>query len=264
MIFDTHAHYDAEQFEGDREPLLEQMHQEGVEFIVNIGASIETSKNTLALTRKYPFIYGALGVHPDETKELDEDKFTWLQNALNESKIVAVGEIGLDYYWDSSDRETQKYWFARQMELAREAALPMVIHSREAAKDTLDMIKAARGGEIGGVIHCYAYSTEIAREYLQMGFYLGIGGVVTFANAKKLKEVVAYVPLESLVLETDCPYLAPVPYRGKRNQSSYLIHVAEMIAELKGITAKEVIQVTNENAKRMYRIQEVSDRETNR
>lgn len=253
-IFDTHAHYDDEQFQVDQEALLNEMHDNGVSYIVNIGAGIQTSKNTLELTKKYPFIYGALGVHPDEVKELDEDKFAWLRTALKAPKIVAVGEIGLDYYWDSSERAVQRCWFERQMELARESGLPMVVHSREAGKDTLDMVKAARGGEIGGVIHCYAYSVEHAREYLNMGLYLGIGGVVTFKNAKKLKQVVEYAPLSQLVLETDSPYLAPEPYRGKRNQSSYLRYVAEAIAGLKQVSVKEVLDTTTENALRMYRI----------
>lgn len=252
MIIDTHAHFDDEAFQEDRDSLLKEMHQNGVEYIVNIGASIETSKNTLGLTQNYPFVYGALGVHPDETRELDEEKFSWLKAALEEPKVVAVGEIGLDYYWDKTERKLQKHWFQRQMDLARETKLPMVIHSRDAAKDTLDMVSEAKGGEIGGVIHCFGYGKEIAREYLNMGFYLGIGGVLTFQNGKKLKEVVEYAPLESLVLETDSPYLSPVPFRGKRNDSMRLIYVVEAIALLKGISTDEVLKATNKNAKQLY------------
>lgn len=254
MIIDTHAHYDDETFQEDRDTLLNEMHQNGIEYIVNIGASIESSKDTLELTRSYPFVYGAAGVHPDETKELDEEKFSWLKSVLQEPKMVAAGEIGLDYYWDATDRKVQKYWFERQMELARELRLPMVIHSRDAAADTLDMITSAKGGEIGGVIHCFSYGKEIARQYLDMGFYLGIGGVLTFKNSKKLKEVVEYAPLERIVLETDSPYLSPVPFRGKRNDSGKLVHVVEAIAQIRGISEDEVLKVTNKNAKELYRL----------
>ena len=175
-----------------------------------------------------------------------------MRQLCHHEKLVAVGEIGLDYYWDKEQHASQIYWFERQMEVAREEKLPIIVHSREAAKDTLDTMKRMNAGEIGGVVHCFSYGTEMAREYLNMGFSLGIGGVVTFKNAKKLKEVVAYAPLESLLLETDCPYLAPVPDRGKRNCSLYLPYVAEMIGEIKGIPAEEVIEVTKENGYRVF------------
>lgn len=254
MIIDTHAHYDDEQFDIDREEILNSMKDNGIELIVNVGADMQTSEQTLELTKQFPFVYGAVGVHPNSTMELDETKMERLKELAGMPKIVAIGEIGLDYYWDEPDRDTQKRWFDRQMELAREVKLPIIIHSRDAAKDTLDMMKAAHAGDISGVIHCFSYSEEMAREYLNMGFYLGIGGVVTFKNARKLKEVVEYAPIESIVLETDCPYLAPEPNRGKRNSSLYLPNVVEEIARLKGIETDQVIEITRQNAMRLYRL----------
>lgn len=256
MIFDTHAHYDDEAFQEDRELLLNSLREHGIEAVVNIGASIQSTKNTLALIKQYPFVYGAVGVHPSETAELNDQLLEWLRAVATKPKVVAIGEIGLDYYWDEPDRETQKLWFIRQMELARELRLPIVIHSRDAAQDTLTIMKEARAQEIGGVIHCFSYGKEMAREFLDMGFYLGIGGVVTFQNAKKLKEVVIEMPMDRLVLETDCPYLAPVPNRGKRNSSLNLPDVVSMISELKHISETEVIQETNKNAKKLYQLQQ--------
>ncbi len=254
MIFDTHAHYDDEAFQEDRDEILSSLREHGIEAVTNIGASIATSKNTLDLMEKYPFVYGAIGVHPNETDELDEEKMEWLKENSAIDKVVAIGEIGLDYYWDEPDRETQKKWFLRQLNLAKEVNLPVVIHSRDAAKDTLDIIKAEKAGEIGGVIHCFSYAKEIAREYLNMGFFIGIGGVLTFKNAKKIREVVEYMPMEQLVLETDCPYLAPAPYRGKRNSSMYLPYVVEEISAIKNISKEQVIEITSNNAKRLYRL----------
>ena len=168
--------------------------------------------------------------------------------------MVAIGEIGLDYHWEEPEPEVQKHWFVRQLEIAKETKLPVIIHSREAAKDTMDLMKAEKAGEIGGVIHCYSYSLEQAKEYLNMGFYLGIGGVLTFNNAKKLKEVVEYMPLDRIVLETDCPYLSPVPNRGKRNSSLNLPYVVAEISRIKQIPEEKIIEVTNQNAKKMYRL----------
>ena len=256
MIFDTHAHYDDEAFDGDREELLLSLRDQGIEAVVNIGASIQSSKNTLELMARYPFVYGAIGVHPNETAELDENWMEWLKQAASAEKVVAIGEIGLDYYWNEPEPEVQKHWFVRQLQLAREVGLPIGVHSRDAPKDTLDIIKAEGAGELGGVIHCFSYSLEMAKEYLDMGFYLGIGGVLTFQNAKKLKEVVAYMPLERIVLETDCPYLSPVPFRGKRNSSLNLPYVVEAVSQIKGVPSEEVIRQTTLNARRMYRLAE--------
>lgn len=254
MIFDTHAHYDDDAFDEDRDELLSGMAAKNVEYIVNVGASIESSKRSIALAEKYPFIYAAVGVHPDEVGELDDEKFEKLREWTTHEKVKAVGEIGLDYYWDKEKHDLQKHWFMRQMELAHEVNLPIIVHSREAAKDTLDMIIAAKPLDLSGIIHCYSYSVEQAREYLNMGYYIGIGGVLTFKNAKKLKEVAEYAPLSRIVLETDCPYLAPTPYRGKRNDSSMIAYVAEELAAIKQMPVEEVLRITNENGKKLYHI----------
>ncbi len=256
MIFDTHAHYDDSAFDEDRDTLLASLQSQEVGTVVNSGASLKGCRRTIELTEQYPFIYGALGVHPDEVGELNEETFTWLREQLKRPKIVAVGEIGLDYYWDKEKRELQKEWFVRQLRLARELKKPVVIHSREAAADTMEILKAEVTDEIFYEMHCYSYSPEMAREYLKMGFYLGIGGVLTFKNAKKLKEVAEEAPIEKLLLETDCPYLAPVPNRGKRNDSRNIRYVAEELAKIKGMTTEEVIRITEKNAKRFYRISE--------
>lgn len=254
MIFDTHAHYDDEAFDADREEILCSLADHGIEAVVNVGASIQTTKNTLELIKKYPFVYGAVGVHPNETGELNDHLIDWLGHVAREPKVVAIGEIGLDYHWEEPEPEIQKHWFVRQLDVARQTELPVIIHSRDAAKDTMDLMKAEKAGEIGGVIHCYSYSLEQAKEYLNMGFYLGIGGVLTFNNAKKLKEVVEYMPLDRIVLETDCPYLSPVPNRGKRNSSLNLPYVVAEISRIKQIPEEKVIEETNKNAKKMYRL----------
>lgn len=254
LIFETHAHYDDEAFNEDREAVIKSLAAAGVETVVNIGASMDSSETTLELTRNYPFIYGTAGVHPSWTDELNEEKFQRLREIVKEPKMVAVGEIGLDYYYKEPPHEIQKKWFERQLDLAREVKLPVVIHSREAAQDTLEIMKAAKAEELGGVIHCFSYGKEMAREYLDMGFFLGVGGVLTFNNSKTLREVVKYVPMDHLVLETDSPYMAPEPNRGKRNTSANLIYVAKMMAEIKGMSPEEVIAATEKNARRLYRM----------
>ena len=253
-IFDTHAHYDDEDFNEDRDSLLMGMKEQGVGTIVNIGASMRSCRTTLELAKTYPFMYGVLGVHPSECGELTEADMQWIQKHSAHEKIVAIGEIGLDYYWDNVEREVQKHWFVRQLDIAKETGLPVVIHSRDAAQDTLEIMKAEHKDTTGGVIHCFSYGVEMAREYLNMDYYLGVGGVLTFKNGKKLKEVVEYAPMDKIVLETDCPYLAPVPFRGKRNSSLYLPYVVEAMAEIKGMSVEEVIRVTADNARRLYRL----------
>lgn len=252
MIFDTHAHYDNAAFDEDRDELLMSLLAAGIGRVVNVGASIESTKRTVKLTEEYPFIYGAAGVHPSESGEMTEEDIAWLEGLTRREKVVAVGEIGLDYYWKEPEISIQKHWFVRQLDLARRTKTPVIIHSRDAAKDTLDIMKAEKAGDVGGVIHCFSYSREMAREYLNMGFFLGIGGVSTFQNARHLKEVIAYAPLERLVLETDCPYLAPVPYRGKRNSSLYLPLIVRAVAEIKGIEAEDVERQTWENGERLF------------
>lgn len=252
MIFETHAHYDDEAFDTDREELLCRLPEEGIGCVVNISSGIDTVDKTIELAKRYPYIYGAVGIHPGDSMLLGDDRFAWLKEKARQQKIVAIGEIGLDYYWDTPGRDIQMKWFARQMELAHLLSLPMVIHSRDAANDTYRMMKEAGADRTGAIIHCFGYGVEQARQYLNMGFYLGIGGVITFTNGRKLKEVVAFAPLEQLVLETDCPYLAPVPFRGKRNSSLYLPYIAKEIARIKNVDYETVIRVTRENAERFY------------
>lgn len=255
-IFDTHAHYDDKAFDDDRESLLASLPEKGIARVVNVGASLASCGRTIELTKKHDFIYAALGIHPSETAELDEESWQRLRGMYRAAeKCVAVGEIGLDYYWDQPERETQKKWFARQLDLARELELPVIIHSRDAAKDTADIMKAQKAEEIGGVVHCFSYTKETARTFLDMGFFFGIGGVLTFRNARKLKEAVEYIPLDRIVLETDCPYLAPVPYRGKRNCSLYLPHVAAALAEIKGIAEEDARRAVWRNSLRLYRME---------
>ena len=257
MIFDTHAHYDDDAFDADREELLNSMEAGGVGTIVNVCASVDGLDKTIGLMEKYPFIYGAIGVHPDDADKMTEETLDRVRMLSRHDKAVAIGEIGLDYYWHKEKEEhlVQQEMFRAQMDIAREEKLPLMIHSREAAEDTLNIVREyMKGGMYGGIIHCFSYSREIAREYLNMGLYLGIGGVVTFMNARKLKEVVEYAPMEQIVLETDSPYLAPVPYRGKRNSSLNLPHVVNTIAQLKGITPEEVIDITEKNARKLLNI----------
>lgn len=253
MIFDTHAHYDDEAFDEDREALLNSMKEGGVGRIVNIGANMETSRRTVELTGQYDFMYGAVGVHPSDTGDMTQDDIETLRRWSREPKILAIGEIGLDYHYPEPSGETQKNWFIRQLMLAREEKLPVVIHSRDAAADTLEILKEYGRG-LGGVIHCFSYTKEMAAEYVKLGYYIGIGGVVTFKNARKLAEAVEVIPLERLVLETDCPYLSPEPHRGTRNSSLNLTYVAQTLAQLKGVSYDEIIRQTEQNAQAMYRI----------
>ena len=199
-------------------------------------------------------MYCALGIHPSDSAPLTDELLEEIRGKLSDPRVVAVGEIGLDYYWDTPERTIQKHWFEEQLEMARLADLPVVIHSREAAQDTMRLMQDHRAEEIGGVVHCYSYSLELAKEFVKMGFFIGIGGVVTFKNARKLKEVAAGIPIDHIVLETDSPYLAPVPFRGKRNSSLYLPYVVDAIAQIKGMDPEEVISRTEENAERLYRL----------
>ena len=252
MIIDTHAHFDDEAFNQDRDALLKSMSMNEIGRIVNIGASFRGCEDTLLLTKEYDFIYGSLGIHPEDVENMTQQRLSWIKEHCKDEKIVAIGEIGLDYHYDTPTKDCQKEWFIKQLALARDMALPVVIHSRDAAKDTLDIMKEEHAEQIGGVIHCFSYGIEMAKEYLDMGFFLGIGGVLTFKNAKKLKEVVEYTPMDKIVLETDSPYLSPEPNRGKRNDSRNLTHVVNAISELKQLSVEEVITKTTENAYRLY------------
>lgn len=257
MIFDTHCHYDDEKYDADRDEIIGSMTKEGVTHFVNVSADKDSVDKTLRILEKYPQSYGALGIHPSEIRGLTEaDMENIKEKALANERVVAIGEIGLDYWEEGPDKESQAFWFRRQLDLAREVNKPVIIHSRDAVQDTYDILMEEKAEELGGVIHCFSASAEMAERYVKKGFFIGIGGVVTFKNAKKLQEVVERTPLGSIVLETDCPYLAPAPHRGKRNYSGYLTLVVEKIAEIKGISAEEVCNVTYENAFKLYRIKD--------
>lgn len=249
MIFDTHAHYDDEAFDNDREEVIEKIKKANVGLVLNCGASIEGCYKTVELTKKYDFFYGAVGLHPHESEK--KNNLNEIGDLLSNKKIVAVGEIGLDYYYDH-DREKQKRLFKEQMDLAKQLNLPVVIHDRDAHEDTLKIIKEFKG--VTGVLHCFSGSLEFAKEVVKQGYYLGFTGVVTFKNAKKSIEVVEGIPLEYILVETDCPYMAPVPHRGQRNDSSYLVHVINKIAEIKKLNYEEIENKTYENGLRAFNL----------
>ena len=256
MIFDTHAHYDDEAFDGDREEILGSLKQHNIGYVVNVGASLRGARESIALSSSYSRVYAAAGIHPDEVGCMNDDVMEELRTMCMLEKTVAVGEIGLDYYWDKEAyvQKQQRYWFRRQLELAREKELPVIIHSRDAAEDTMDILQELhkQGLNNPGVIHCYSYSPEMAHEFIKMGYYIGVGGVVTFKNAKKLVRTVEEIPMERILLETDCPYMAPEPHRGTRNDSRNIPYVIEKIAQIKGIDPKVVEETARENAFRLF------------
>ncbi len=256
-IFETHAHYEDEQFNEDRNQLIDSLKEGNVGVVVNVGSDIVTSRKCIELSEKYKFIYAAAGIHPEHCRQIEQkENVNALRDMLMQDKVVAVGEIGLDYHYDDSDEEkkVQKEAFDLQLKLAAEYKKPIIVHSRDASKDTFDMIHNYYKGqnEITGVIHCFSGSHELASEYTKLGFMIGIGGAVTFKNSKKLVRVVENTDIEHIVLETDCPYMAPEPHRGSRNNSLNLIYVAQKIADIKGISVDEVIDNTYKNACKMY------------
>lgn len=254
LIFDTHAHYDDDKFDEDRDSLLRELHQNGISYILNASASLESLYANIALAEKHDFVYAALGVHPEYADKMNVNVLDKIRELSKNEKVVAIGEIGLDYYYDDSPRDVQREWFEKQLELAKELKLPIIIHDRDAHEDTINIIKKTNAKLVGGIFHCFSGSVEMAMEMLKYNFYIGIGGVVTFKNAKKTVEVVKAVPLDKLLIETDCPYLAPEPYRGKRNNSGYLFHTIDKIAEIKGVSSQEVTEITLENAKKLFKL----------
>lgn len=255
MLFDTHAHLNAEQFAEDQTKVIRRAKENGVSRIVNIGFNRETIPTSMALAEQYDFIYSAVGWHPQDAKDMREEDYDWLRELSRHEKVVAIGEIGLDYYWDTSPKDVQKVVFRRQIQLAKELGLPIIIHNRDAHQDVVDILREENAAEVGGVMHCFSGSLEMARECIDMNFYISLGGPVTFKNAKKPKEVATEIPIERLLIETDCPYLTPEPYRGKRNESGYVRYVAEAIAELRGLSVEELAEQTTNNAKKLFRIQ---------
>ena len=252
MLFDSHAHLNDARFDEDREALIQKLQEEHVDLVLNPGADIETSISSVELANKYDFIYAAVGVHPHDVKDLDDTAIDTLRKLATENeKVVAIGEIGLDYYYDNSPREVQKEWFKKQIELANELKLPIIIHDRDAHQDTFEIIKNTKSPEIGCVLHCYSGNVELAKEYVKMGCYISIPGTVTFKNNR---EVAKEIPLEYLLIETDSPYMAPEPHRGKRNDPSLVAFVADKIAQEKGISYEKVCEATKENAKRLFNI----------
>ena len=252
MIFDTHAHYDDKAFDEDREELLSSMPLKGVGLILDPGCDVISSKTALALAERYPFVYAAVGIHPEELGEDPHSALEEIRQLAAHEKCRAIGEIGLDYYWDVSRKEEQKEIFAAQLALACELDLPVIVHDREAHGDCLEIV--SRFPAARGVFHCFSGSAETAEELLQRGWYLGFDGPVTYKNARKALEVLAITPLERLLVETDSPYMSPVPMRGKRNDSSNLVYIINKIAEVKGLAPEEIERITFENGKRLFRI----------
>lgn len=254
MIFESHAHYDDARFGADREAVLKKVRNAGVGCIINAASSMNSSRLSLELAKSHEIVFTSVGVHPHDVQGMKESDLEILLAMSAFDKVVAIGEIGLDYYYDTAPREIQKLWFREQIKLAVDLDMPLIIHSRDAAQDTFDLLIEGNGQAVGGVIHCFSGSVEMAQKYVDLGYYIGIGGVVTFKNAKKTIEVVEAIPLDRLLVETDAPYLSPVPHRGKRNDSSYIPEIITKIAEIKGITPKEVEDATWENGKRLFRL----------
>lgn len=246
MYFESHAHYDDEKFDFDRYELIEEMHKNGVEYIVNAGADMKSSLEGIKLCEKFPFFYAAVGVHPHDAENMTEEDIQTLKEYSKNKKVVAIGEIGLDYHYDFSPRDLQRKWFIRQLELAKELDLPVIIHSREAAQECFNIIKESKVRK--GVIHSYSGSYQMALDYIDMGFYIGIGGMVTFKNARKPIETVQNIPIEKILIETDSPYLSPVPKRGTRNNSQNLKYICDKISEIKQIEPEKVAKITLENS----------------
>ena len=253
MLFDTHAHLDDRAFDSDREELLSGLAARGTSMVMNPGCSLDSSKNAVALANRYPWIYAAVGSHPDVADEVNEavlERYRLL--ASQNPKVKAIGEIGIDYHYEDIPRELQLKAFRMQMELAKELNLPVIVHEREAHEDGMKVVKEFP--EVKGVFHCYSGSAEMARQLVDLGWYIGFTGVLTFKNARKAIETAESIPLERIVLETDCPYMAPVPHRGKRNDPGYLCYMAQKLAEIRGVSLEEIQHITTENGKRLYRI----------
>lgn len=252
-IFDSHAHYDDEAFDTDREELLYQIHQNGVCAVLNAGCNLSSSREGIALSEKYSFVYSSIGIHPHDAQSVTSQTMEELYALAKSPKVVAVGEIGLDYHYDLSPREQQRTVFEQQLKLAKELSLPVIIHAREATEETLSLLKKYRPQ---GVVHCFSGSAETAKEIVKLGMYLGFTGLITFKNTKHALEAIQAVPADRLLLETDCPYMAPVPHRGKRCDSTMIAYTAEKMAELKGLAPQEMIDLARKNTCRLFGIQE--------
>ncbi|MBE7011813.1 MAG: TatD family deoxyribonuclease [Ruminococcaceae bacterium] len=252
MLYDSHAHYDDSRFDADRDEMIMKAHREGVAFINNIASSIESSKKSIALAEKFDFVYATVGVHPSDVMGMTDNDIEILRDLAKHKKVVAIGEIGLDYHYDDTSEEEQRMWFPPQLELSRELSLPVVIHDRESRGDCIRILK--EHNIENGVVHCFSGSAETAKEILKMGLHISFTGVLTFKNARKAIEALKVIPMDRLMIETDCPYMSPEPYRGKRNYSGYVIKVAEKIAEIKGLSVEEVAMQTTKTAKKFFNI----------
>ncbi|SHK60422.1 TatD family hydrolase [Paramaledivibacter caminithermalis] len=254
MIFDSHAHLDDRRFDKDRDEVIKRAKENGISYIMNPGADFESSVKAVELANKYDMIYAAVGVHPHDAKTMDDMLLQLLKSLTKKPKVMAIGEIGLDFHYDHSPRDVQKKWFREQIRLAKEVNLPIIIHDREANNDVMNILKEEKAFDTGVLMHCYSGSAELAKQYIRNGAYISIAGPITFKNARKTVEVVETISIDHLMIETDSPYLTPHPHRGERNESSYVRYVAEKIAEIKGISVEEVAKRTTENAKRYFRI----------
>lgn len=254
MLFDTHTHLNAEQFHEDVEDVIVRAQEAGVSEMIVVGFDRKTIEGAISLVERYDFLYAAVGWHPVDAIDMTENDLNWIEELCAHPKVVALGETGLDYHWDKSPKEIQKTVFRQQIQLAKKVNLPLIIHNREATEDVIAILKEEGADEVGGIMHCFSSTLEDAKACIDLNFYISIGGPVTFKNAKQLKEVVAELPLERLLIETDCPYLAPHPFRGKRNEPAYVKYVAEQIALLKGINYQELAQKTSDNAKQLFGI----------
>jgi len=252
MITDTHAHLNVEAFDEDREGVIQRALDAGVTRIINIGFNRETIPSSIELSERYTFIYSAVGWHPQDAIDMKDSDLEWIESLCSHPKVVGIGEIGLDYYWDTSPKEVQHQVFREQIRLARKLQLPIIIHNRDAHADVVRILKEEQAAEVGGIMHCFSGSWEIAKMCLDMNFYLSFGGPVTFKNAVQPKEVLKNTPLDRLLIETDSPYLTPHPYRGKRNESAYVRYVAEAVAGIKGLELEEICNITTSNALQLF------------
>ncbi|MFB5663742.1 TatD family hydrolase [Alteribacillus sp. HJP-4] len=252
MLFDTHVHLNADQFEDDVDEVIERAKSEGIEWMNCIGFDRKTIKRAVELAEKYEFIYASVGWHPVDAVDMTEEDLQWIEELAGHPKVVALGEMGLDYHWDKSPKDVQKEVFRKQIHLAKKVKLPIIIHNRDADQDIVDLLKEEHAEDVGGIMHCFGGSLEIAKECMKMNFYISFGGPVTFKNAKRPKQVAKEIPMDKLLVETDCPFLAPHPYRGKRNEPSYVKLVAEQIAELKELSLEEIAQQTTANANKLF------------
>jgi TatD DNase family protein len=256
MLFDTHVHLNADQYNDDLEEVIQRALDHDVKNMVVVGFDRTTIKRAIELADQYSFLYAAVGWHPVDAIDMQDEDLQWIEELASHPKVVAIGEMGLDYHWDKSPKEIQMEVFRKQIRLAKRVKMPIIIHNREATQDIIDILKEENASEVGGIMHCFSGSLEVAKECVDMNFYISLGGPVTFKNAKKPKEVAKEISIKHLLIETDCPYLAPHPYRGKRNEPSYVSLVAKEIAELKNMTYEEVVQKTYDNARHLFRINE--------